>query len=181
MPAPVAKYNAHMGGVDLADQHGAYYPVGRPSVRWWRYLCWWLLQVAMVNAFILWKLTNRPAQQQRRGTRHIDFRLEVLRLLCKGRSVRKHEARQSLSQAGACSAQAANHPQQPMPGCKKNRVLCEKKVRTAKNYTPQTVFGCIICNIHLCKGLSFQQFHQEVSSGDGRGEVGGGGGEEMKD
>ena len=43
IPKPVLRYNESMGGVDLADQLHSYYPVGRPSVRWWRYICWWLL------------------------------------------------------------------------------------------------------------------------------------------
>ena len=30
--------------IHLMDQHHAYYPVGRPSVKWWRYICWWLFQ-----------------------------------------------------------------------------------------------------------------------------------------
>ena len=30
--------------IHLMDQQHAYYPVGRPSVKWWRYICWWLFQ-----------------------------------------------------------------------------------------------------------------------------------------
>ena len=63
LPHPVDIYTKNMGGVDLADQHHSYYPVGRPSVRWWRYICWWLLQTAMVNSFILWK-NLQPASEE---------------------------------------------------------------------------------------------------------------------
>ena len=62
IPVPVLTYNASMDGVDLADQYHSYYPVGRPSVRWWHYLGWWLLQTAMVNSFVLFKNSNLPAQ-----------------------------------------------------------------------------------------------------------------------
>ena len=55
VPVPILAYNRSMGGVDLFDQFASYYPVGRPALKWWRYLCWWLFQVAMVNAFLLWK------------------------------------------------------------------------------------------------------------------------------
>ena len=48
IPKPVVTYNSSMGGVDLMDQHHAYYPVGRPSVNWWRYLCW-LFQTARLT------------------------------------------------------------------------------------------------------------------------------------
>ena len=164
IPAPVANYNVNMGGVDLADQHSAYYQVGRSSVRWWRYLCWWLLQTAMVNAFLIWKATNKPAPRSRKGTRHIDFRLEVLRSLCQGNAVRKHDSRQAVSQAGVCAVEPVSHTTQRMPGRKKNCYWCEKlRIRTDKNYTPQTVSGCMTCSVHLCKGLCFQKFHLELA------------------
>ncbi|KAK7106183.1 piggyBac transposable element-derived protein 4-like [Littorina saxatilis] len=167
IPAPVGNYNGNMGGVDLGDQLSSYYPVGRPSVRWWRYLCWWLLQTAMINAFLIWKATNKPVQRSRKGTRHIDFRLEVLRTLCQGNAVRKHDARQSVSQAGVCATEPASHISQHMCALrKKNCYWCEKqKIRTSKNYSIQTVFGCMTCNVNLCKGLCFQKFHLELASG----------------
>ena len=47
------------------DQHHAYYPVGHPSVKWWRYLCWWLFQSAMINAYseTIGAAKNREAHQ----------------------------------------------------------------------------------------------------------------------
>ena len=51
----------------MAGQHHSYYPVGRPSVRWWRYICWWMLQTAMVNSFILWKNSQPAPEKKRRG------------------------------------------------------------------------------------------------------------------
>lgn len=163
VPEPVLSYNANMGGVDLADQHHSYYPVCRPSVRWWRYVCWWLMQTAMVNAFIIWKMTNMPASSKK-GLRHIHFRLEVLRSLCRGNSVRQQNPRQSISQAGATAADPLLHTIQQYPGRKKNCYLCQKaKIRTKKNYTPQSVWGCLVCQVHLCKGICFSKFHQDLA------------------
>ena len=99
LPHPVDIYTKNMGGVDLADQHHSYYPVGRPSVRWWRYICWWLLQTAMVNSFILWKNSQPAPEKKKKGPKHISFRLEVLRALCKGKvSVRQRSAPEAPSQ-----------------------------------------------------------------------------------
>ena len=74
IPQPIIAYNTHMGGggVDLMDQHHAYYPVGRPSVKWWRYLCWWLCQSAMINAYIVFKQTQKQ-QGQPKIMKHISF------------------------------------------------------------------------------------------------------------
>ena len=77
------------------DQHHAYYPVGRPSVKWWRYLCWWLFQSAMINAYIVFKETQKQ-QGQPKTMKHISFRLDVLRALSAGRSVRQRVPAQSV-------------------------------------------------------------------------------------
>ena len=58
VPEPVLNYNNSMGGVDLANQLHSYDPVGRPSIKWWWYICWWLLQTAMVNSFLIFKSSN---------------------------------------------------------------------------------------------------------------------------
>lgn len=163
IPRPILTYNNSMGGVDLGDQLHAYYPVGRPSVKWWRYICWWLFQTAMINAFLLFRLGNLPAPT-RAGHRHIKFRLDVLRSLCKGNSVRGRKPIQAVSQAGATAADPLSHGIARMPGRKKNCLVCEKaKVRTGLGYGVQTVWGCPVCSVHLCKGQCFAQFHQNLS------------------
>ena len=51
-PLVVDCYNQYMGGVDIADQMGCYYSFDRKSVKWWRKLLYWLLEVSVVNAYI---------------------------------------------------------------------------------------------------------------------------------
>ena len=163
VPEPVLVYNKSMGGVDLADQHGSYYPVGRPSVRWWRYICWWLLQTAMVNAFIIWKETKRPAPSKK-GLRHLDFRLAVLRALCKGNVSRKRTAAQALSQAGVTDSSPLTHKMVRLSGRKKSCKMCQKnKVRTPTGRGREAVTGCIVCDVHLCAGQCFAEFHQRLA------------------
>ena len=52
-PAVINLYNQHMGGVDLADQQRQYYSVGRSSYKWYRYLFWFLLDISIINSFIV--------------------------------------------------------------------------------------------------------------------------------
>ena len=162
IPKPIILYNHSMGGVDLADQDASYYPVGRPSVRWWRCLCWWLMQTAMVNAFIIWKNSNLPAPT-RRGHRHLDFRLEVLCSLCKGNSVRQRSAPEAVSQAGVTASNPLSHGIIRLPGLKKNCLVCEKLKKTEKGYSMTTVWGCVVCCVHLCNGVCFAAFHQKLA------------------
>ena len=55
MPTPccVRKYNSLMGGVDRMDQLRSYYSVGRAGRRWWKYIFWGLLNIGIINAYIL--------------------------------------------------------------------------------------------------------------------------------
>ena len=47
----------NMGSVDLNDQTWGYYMAGRKSKKWWRCLMWFFVDVAIVNAYILEKLS----------------------------------------------------------------------------------------------------------------------------
>ena len=48
----------HMGGVDVSDQRHEYYGVGRSSKKCWKFH--FVLNVCLVNCFILYDLTNHP-------------------------------------------------------------------------------------------------------------------------
>ena len=49
--------NNNMGSVDLNDQTWGYYMAGRKLKKWWRCLTWFFVDVAIVNAYILEKLS----------------------------------------------------------------------------------------------------------------------------
>ena len=71
---------------------------------------------------------------------------------------------QAMSRAGATAADPLVHGIARMPGRKKNCFVCEKvKAHTMKGYGVQTVWGCPVCSVHLCKGQCFAQFHQNQS------------------
>ena len=164
IPEPIIAYNTHMGGVDWMDQHHAYYPVGWPSVKWWRYICWWLFQSAMINAYIVFKETQKQ-QGQQKIMRHISFRLDVLRALSAGRSVRQRVPAQSVSQEGVTASDPMSHTVSKYPGRKQNCFQCQNaRRRTKKGYTVQSNFGCLLCHIHLCKAPCFAQLHLQLAN-----------------
>lgn len=53
------------------------------SWKWWKYLLWFFLNLSMVNAFILEKITGKKKQSQ------LDFRWELAKLLIAGYNVYK--------------------------------------------------------------------------------------------
>lgn len=75
--APVVKsYNNNMGGMDLSDQLRGYYMTGRKSKTWWRCLLWFLVDVSIVNAYILEKVSRRNGSRTQ-----LAFRLELVQAL----------------------------------------------------------------------------------------------------
>jgi hypothetical protein len=52
-----------MGGVDVSDQYVSSYSFIRKSKKWWRKMFFWLLEVAVVNSFILYNLSAASNQK----------------------------------------------------------------------------------------------------------------------
>ena len=74
----IHKYNQSMGGVDKADQHAVYYSFRRHSIKWWRKLMFWLFEFAIINSYIIYKITvTKPLT-------HVDYRQQIVTGLCDG-------------------------------------------------------------------------------------------------
>jgi len=59
-PTCVVDYNSFMGGVDLTDQYLSYYTLtNRKTVKWWKKVFWRLIDMSILNSFIIFK-TNFP-------------------------------------------------------------------------------------------------------------------------
>ena len=74
----VNEYNEYMLGVDRLDQRMSYYQFTTKSVKWWRKVFFWMMEVAVVNAYILYfQHTN-----DRRKMAHKQFCRELVLALC---------------------------------------------------------------------------------------------------
>ena len=74
-PEPVVQYTSKLGGVDKGDQLMSYYSFLHRSVKWWRKLFVHMLNMLMLNAFIL---HNKFATEK---TTHEGFREAVMKNL----------------------------------------------------------------------------------------------------
>ena len=63
IPKIINDYNNFMGGVDVVDQHFVYYAIGCRGVKWWRRVFYHLLEMAIVNAFSIYKMNNPDIQK----------------------------------------------------------------------------------------------------------------------
>ena len=167
IPAPVHLYNRSMGGVDLNDQLRSYYPSGRSGKKWWRFIFWYLLDVSICNAFIVEGLSShRPSSRSRRT--HLQFRLELAKELIGGYSGRKRyggKKRKATPFDNALSLpNLPGHSEVKLEGRKGACMNCSLHGhRNPSGRTPETVYGCNRCAVHLCRGGCFLEFHTENS------------------
>ena len=80
-----------MLGVDKLDQLVSYYSFLHKSVKWWRKVFFWLLEVCVVNSFVIYKEacskdTIRPMRQLQYRRKLIDEFTVPLRTMPSGRS-----------------------------------------------------------------------------------------------
>ena len=83
-PESVILYNKFMGGVDMGDQYRGYYSCRMKSRKFYKYLSFFLLDVAITNSYILHKhYSNNPMKSVK------EFRLQLARELISDYSSRR--------------------------------------------------------------------------------------------
>ena len=157
-PVVISQYTKNMGGVDRADQYCGSYAFLRKTVKWWRKMFFWLLEVAIVNSFILYNL-NRKHQGLSEIT-HKKFRENLLHQLV-GRIRNKNAKRRSRNCNTEHERLHGRHFIAKIPsGRKKDCMVCsDRKVKRK-----QAVYHCETCegNPGLHPDKCFKNFHTET-------------------
>ncbi|XP_022099413.1 piggyBac transposable element-derived protein 4-like [Acanthaster planci] len=73
-PACVLEYNALMGGVDISDQLAANHRATRKSMKWYKKLFFYLLDMTLVNSYCMHRVVGHRLS-------FLDFRLQLVREL----------------------------------------------------------------------------------------------------
>lgn len=156
-PKVVETYNKFMGGVDRFDQLQERYRIGRRSIKWWHRIFYYLLDLAIVNSFVLWKLQ----QPNKKKCNQLTFRMKLARQLINGFSSRKTLGRPT----NFVQSAVPNEVRLANVGChfprnNPNRRRC--KFCSGKNRKEQrTYFTCSFCQVPLCVTNCFEKFHQK--------------------
>lgn len=85
-PSVVTQYNKYMGGVDRMDQNISSYRISIRSRKWWWALFAYLLDVAMQNA---WLIYRRTAAATHRPLDQLEFRRDVCSIYFRRYSVER--------------------------------------------------------------------------------------------
>ncbi len=158
-PDSVVAYTSSMGGVDRADQLCRYYLPDRKGRKWNVKLLMYLLQMSVVNAFVLMK--HSPNHQRRPKTLCLlDFVLELIDGLLSGYT------------SGAKRGRPALQPVENrlytrcMPGTFQKPSWCHvclSRFQKGMQKKRQTIHGCLDCDRHLCLPDCFAAYHTKLN------------------
>jgi hypothetical protein len=145
-PKVVHDYNLHRGGVDTIDQLHGNYSIGRKSKKNWPSLAWWLIDMCIVNSYMLYVLQSRST------TSHLDFRIALMQQI-----VAENEPRQQYDQH-APQRRAFRRFRPHYPIAADRRGQCHYCTHTHRRRR-RTRISCDNCLVHLCVEPCFKQHH----------------------
>lgn len=161
-PKVVSVYNEKMGGVDHFDQFRERYEIGRRSVKWWHRIMYFLIDLAIVDGYVLWQTPREKDKKQDQ----LSYRLRLARQLINGFSSRKRPGRPvnySKKKKGKENVpdevrlvQVGRH----MP--KKNLTFRRCKHCSIMKREKRTKITCTYCDVPLCIEPCFTSFHATV-------------------
>ena len=141
-PQVVVEYHKWMRGVDVFSQRTSYSQPGRKSRRWWPRLAWFLIDMCISNARVLYT-------RHQRATSAKDFRLALMLALVGGFTARKKRGRPPSVKV---AADVPHIPELHRPKAQPCTV-CAKTISVGRGGNkPRTREGCKTCGIAVHHG-----------------------------
>ena len=150
-----------MLGVDKLDRLVSYYNFVHRTVKWWRKVFFWIVEVVVVNSHIIYK--EQSMSQGAQPLNHIAYRRSLIDILSEPqRSSRLvvHIPRR-LSQSSLERLQPSKHF---LTKTRKRRdcVVCSDRSGGKRHLT---LYQCTTCssNPPLCPSICFESYHTKVN------------------
>lgn len=153
----------NMRGVDICKQLLACNPLGGiPQDRHWRSLFWFLVNLSIVNAFIVLRESrkdNPPPWVQEGLFTQVNFRKRLGNQLAK--CAQKYFENMEIAGSRATRPETTEEPQKQRHRMTKISSISKRcKNCNLKNIRRESVNGCMACKANLCKESScFWEFH----------------------
>ena len=151
-PNVILNYIKYMGGVDRADQYASSYCFLRKSLKWWRKLFFWGLEISLINSYILYKATKE--QRKERPISHLRYVKTIVKQLTENFG-QTHQASTSCSEDIRLNGKL--HVIQT--GKRNDCRVCSRRNESGKRH--QTTYYCNTCpdkpGMHL--GKCFTIYH----------------------
>uniref|UniRef100_A0AAV2KBW4 PiggyBac transposable element-derived protein domain-containing protein n=1 Tax=Knipowitschia caucasica TaxID=637954 RepID=A0AAV2KBW4_KNICA len=154
LPAAIKDYRSHMGGVDLSDALIGYFTVLHRTSKWYRTLFFHFLDIAIVNASVLYNATHAD-----RKLSQLQFREELISQLY------QYESPSTAAKRAQTQSSASAHiPLFFNQGKDIDRATAATVGRRrCKLCHKRTPLGCELCAVPLClipTRNCYQQWHQ---------------------
>lgn len=159
-PRAIQEYTEHFNAVDKNDQMRSYYGSSTKAFKWWKYIYWFLVDVSMINAYVLY--TEAPGGPRTKLLSHLEFHIKVAKALIGNFSSRK---RRSVMMKEPPPAKKEHHEATKIGSLrgKRNCYVCsEAGILTPGGKKVQSTFECKICQVAVCKGVCFATFHHYI-------------------
>ncbi|VDI71500.1 Hypothetical predicted protein [Mytilus galloprovincialis] len=154
-PRVVTNYQENFRGVDISDQLRAKYSIGRPSKKWWKYLMNFIIDLCIVNSFIVKAETEVPqVARTKKRYRQLDFRINLSTQLI-GNFAR-------LRTPAPPMRPRASHAHLKLG---RKRSTCKLCTKTGEKKRKTTQMGCEKCDKHLCSAECHNTFHVNIGIG----------------
>ncbi|CAK9816388.1 PiggyBac transposable element-derived protein 4 [Anthophora quadrimaculata] len=156
-PNVIQNYIKFMSGVDRADQLASTYCFLRKSVKWWRKLFFWGLEICSINSYILYKSVKK--QRNERPLSHLQY-LKTLVDQLRGDFRQKQPSTASSSQSTSEVIRLNGKLHVILMGQKKDCKVCSQRTSGQRR---QTVYYCDTCpdkpRMHI--GDCFVKYHKK--------------------
>ena len=156
-PTVAKDYNLNYNGVDKHDQLRSAFGSKLKFKKWWKYLFFFCLDSALVNAYCIHKFcAGKPLN-------HLEFQFAVMHGMIGGFKGRKRRLLGSPSAANPPAPLASHTPTKIMSARGvRNCVLCSRRGnKTAAGNAIQTSFECRLCGVALCQTRGcFRNYHE---------------------
>ena len=159
-PTAIVEYTKHMGAVDRFDHYCSSYAFTRKSLKWWRKTFFWLLEVAVVNSYILYNETHPDEPVD-----HIRYRKQLILQLV-GEQRRSRPSRRRGRPSTLDKEERLDKRQHFIAAfsgkkTKDCRVCSDRKTAGSRH---KTIYYCETCSRHpgLHPGDCFKKYHSQT-------------------
>ena len=156
-PTVIADYNKYMLGVDKLDQLTSYYSFLHKSVKWWRKVFFWILEVAVVNSYILYK--EQTTAQRGKPIPHLIYRRNVIIALSE--PIRSTAIPRRINHGGQSIERLKPIPHYLEKGEKRRDCKVCSRRSDAEGKRHLTLYNCATCTDKppLCPSECFKVYH----------------------
>lgn len=158
-PTCVMDYNKNMGGVDIGDAIMIHYPSYRKTRKWYRKLFFGLLDMALLNANILYNIAKKE------NTSFLTFRMRIVEQIVEKYALFKEENQlRNVNSPTPLRLLGRHFPSKCIDesGIKHRRrcIVCSQTVK-AKRKRSESVYECKKCDVGLCVDPCFEIYHTQ--------------------